>query len=86
MTRTQFHADHYGTHEDRITFLKNFRQRHSLTIEDLAKISLYRVDSVKAWFATSESRRRPCPDRALAAILNAKQMSFADYWAFIQQG
>ena len=74
--------DEFGTAEDRVVFLKHLRNRRQLTIEDIARKTLYSSETVRSWFAG----RRPCHDRAVRYLLAGLKMTPATYWAIVKKG
>lgn len=74
----------FGSQDDRRAFLKHLRDQ-GFTQQDLADMSMYEIDTVKAWFSNSKVRRRDIPGRALALIVSRTGYSIAAYRAAARQ-
>ena len=74
----------HGGQADRLKFLTHLRE-HGFSHADLAQMSHYEIDTVKAWFSKSPSRQREISDRALALIISGTGYSVAAYRAVVTQ-
>ena len=74
----------FGSQEDRRAFLRHLRER-GFSLQELAEMSMYEIDTVKAWFSKSEGRRRDISGRALALIVSRTGYTIAGYRAAARQ-
>lgn len=73
----------YGTPVQRLAFIRYLRDTRGFTLEELATLSMYSPDTVKAWFSDNPKRYRVCPERAVSLVLANLRLTTEAYWVIV---
>ena len=66
-----------ATSEDNLDFLREVKEKGAMTHKQVAELTCYEIDTVRAWFAPPDSTKfRKVPDRAVQLAKAKLQNSY----------